>query len=103
MSQSQKRKLLPGYGELRTIINTISFINKSQFDKKFIKDTFVFILINDSDNLLVEVLNETGLLAKIVPYFSKILALSQFDRYHIYSVDHHLIKALKNLKLQVLV
>jgi len=96
--ECQKRKLLPGYGELRTIINTIGFINKSQFDKKFIKDTFVFILINDSNNLLVEVLNETGLLAKIVPYFSKILALSQFDQYHIYSVDYHLIKALKNLK-----
>lgn len=96
--ECQSRKLHPGYGELRIIVNTLNFLNNSHFNTRFIKQSFIFILLNDTDNVLIDLLNETGLLSKIVPFFNKIVALSQFDQYHSYSVDQHIMKALKNLK-----
>tara|TARA_B100000989_G_scaffold56652_2_gene38314 strand:+ start:4604 stop:7195 length:2592 start_codon:yes stop_codon:yes gene_type:complete len=96
--ECQSRQLHPGYSELRIIVNTLNFLNNSCFNTKFIKQSFIFILVNDKDNILIDLLNETGLLSKIVPFFNKIIALSQFDQYHAYSVDQHIMKALRNLK-----
>lgn len=96
--ECQSRKLHPGYNELRIIVNTLNFLNNLSFNTKFIKQSFIFILVNDKDNMLIDLFNETGLLSKIVPFFNKIIAISQFDQYHAYSVDQHIMKALKNLK-----
>ena len=38
-------------------------------------------------------MNESGVLGRFVPEFGKIVALMQFNMYHHYTVDEHLIRA----------
>ena len=38
-------------------------------------------------------MNESGVLGRFVPDFGKIVALMQFNMYHHYTVDEHLIRA----------
>ncbi len=39
-------------------------------------------------------LNEAGLLGRFVPAFAKIIALMQYDLYHVYTTDEHTIRAI---------
>ena len=43
------------------------------------------------------VLNETGLLGRIVPDWSRVVGQMQFDTYHVYTVDEHTIEAVRVL------
>lgn len=43
------------------------------------------------------VLNETGLLGRIVPDWSRVVGQMQFDTYHVYTVDEHTIEAIRVL------
>ena len=43
-------------------------------------------------------MNDFGVLEKIIPQFRNIIAMSQFDLYHLYTVDQHILKALILLK-----
>lgn len=42
---------------------------------------------------LLRKMNETGLLGKFIPSFGKIVAMMQFNMYHHYTVDEHLIRS----------
>jgi [protein-PII] uridylyltransferase len=39
-------------------------------------------------------MNECGVLGRFVPDFGKIVAMMQFNMYHHYTVDEHLIRAI---------
>ena len=39
-------------------------------------------------------MNETGVLGRFIPEFGKIVAMMQFNMYHHYTVDEHLIRAI---------
>ena len=43
---------------------------------------------------LMRRMNESGLLGKLIPAFGKIVAMMQFNMYHHYTVDEHLIRSL---------
>ena len=43
------------------------------------------------------VLNETGLLARLIPAWSRIVGQMQFDTYHVFTVDEHIIEAVRIL------
>lgn len=47
---------------------------------------------NNPESLLRK-MNETGLLGQFIPAFGKIVAMMQFNMYHHYTVDEHLIRA----------
>lgn len=53
---------------------------------------------DDEKNFWLPVLNETGLLARFLPGWSRILGRTQFDGYHIYTVDEHTIEAVRILR-----
>ena len=42
-------------------------------------------------------MNETGILGAFIPEFGKVVAMMQFNMYHHYTVDEHLIRAIGNL------
>ena len=42
-------------------------------------------------------MNESGVLGKFIPDFGKIVGLMQFNMYHHYTADEHLIKAVGEL------
>jgi [protein-PII] uridylyltransferase len=55
---------------------------------------FLDILTNpNSVERVLRWMNEAGVLGKFVPEFGKIVALMQFNMYHHYTVDEHLIRA----------
>jgi [protein-PII] uridylyltransferase len=60
----------------------------------------LFVEIVSSRNqpeLILRQMNEAGVLGRFVPEFGKIVALMQFNMYHHYTVDEHLIRSIGNL------
>ena len=60
----------------------------------------LFLEILSSRNqpeIVLRGMNETGVLARFVPDFGKIVAMMQFSMYHHYTVDEHLIRAIGRL------
>lgn len=60
----------------------------------------LFIEILTSKKLAAQTLrrmNESGLLGKFVPDFGRIIALMQFDRYHYFTVDEHILRCVDML------
>ncbi len=55
---------------------------------------FVDILCNSvAPESLLRMMNEAGVLGRFIPEFGKIVAMMQFNMYHHYTVDEHLIRA----------
>ncbi|MEM8628353.1 MAG: [protein-PII] uridylyltransferase, partial [Pseudomonadota bacterium] len=59
---------------------------------------FMDLLVNTSDvERILRRMNETGVLGRFVPEFGRIVALAQFNMYHHYTVDEHLIRTVTNV------
>ena len=82
----------------RFICNNISSLGNTFFLKNSVGKLFFEILISNSENNTLFMMNDSGLLLKIIPEFSNITARSQFDLYHAYTVDHHTLRALEFIK-----
>jgi [protein-PII] uridylyltransferase len=67
---------------------------------------FMDMLCSSSDpESLLRAMNESGVLGRFLPEFGKVVAMMQFNMYHHYTVDEHLIRTvgvLKALELGVL-
>lgn len=60
----------------------------------------LFLQILTSRNtpeIVLRLMNEAGVLGRFVPEFGRIVALMQFNMYHHYTVDEHLLRAVGNL------
>ncbi len=59
-----------------------------------------FEILEDAKNILnlLEVMLETGLLSAYIPEFERIESLAQYDIYHIYTVDRHLLQSVADLR-----
>ncbi|MEM8853858.1 MAG: [protein-PII] uridylyltransferase [Pseudomonadota bacterium] len=56
---------------------------------------FLKILTESADTeTLLRLMNETGVLGRFVPDFGKVVAMMQFNMYHHYTVDEHLIRSI---------
>ncbi len=67
--------------------------NKLRNDRKA-NDCFLSILTDpQSVERILRQMNESGVLGRFVPDFGKIVALMQFNMYHHYTVDEHLIRS----------
>lgn len=51
---------------------------------------------NESE-IVLRLMNEAGVLGRFIPDFGRIVALMQFNMYHHYTVDEHLLRAVGNL------
>ena len=56
------------------------------------------ILNLSNSHLAISVFHKTGILSRFIPEFKEITFLSQFDKFHRYSVDEHTIAALRALE-----
>ena len=74
-------------------------------DKKFRNDVInksLFIEILKQPNLVghkLRLMHKYGILGAYMPAFSKIEGLMQFDLYHIFTVDEHILRVIRNLRL----
>ncbi|MDH5511212.1 MAG: [protein-PII] uridylyltransferase, partial [Nitrospinota bacterium] len=55
------------------------------------------ILRHDKSERALRVILRAGILEQMIPEFAAITDLSQFDRYHRYSVDEHILHTIKNV------
>ncbi len=56
---------------------------------------FVEILCSkESPEIVLRRMNETGVLGRFIPEFGRIVAMMQFNMYHSYTVDEHLIRSI---------
>jgi [protein-PII] uridylyltransferase len=83
----------------RLIEDFCSLIDEKFVEKKSVIKDFERILITHTPmfNVLHEML-ATGLLGKIIPEFNGIANRIQYDQYHVYPVDKHVLKTVQRLK-----
>jgi len=52
---------------------------------------------SEDPDIVLRMMNEAGVLARFIPAFGRIVAMMQFNMYHHYTVDEHLIRAVGHL------
>lgn len=79
---------------LRTITRQLSLIDDALRADPVANKLFLEILSSRrKPDWALKLMNEAGVLGKFVPEFGRIVALMQFNMYHHYTVDEHLIRA----------
>ncbi len=79
---------------LKQISRSLRLINADLRNDKRANAYFLDILTNPkSAERVLRRMNESGVLGRFVPEFGKIVALMQFNMYHHYTVDEHLIRS----------
>jgi [protein-PII] uridylyltransferase len=83
---------------LRTITRSLDLITEAVRNDKTANRLFLDILTSRRDpERALRRMNEAGVLGKFVPAFDHAVGLMQFNMYHHYTVDEHLIRAVGNV------
>ncbi len=83
---------------LRAVTRSLHLIGDKQRQDPEANRLFVEILTSKRDpEGALRRLNESGVFGSFVPDFGRVVALMQFNMYHHYTVDEHLIRAVGNL------
>jgi [protein-PII] uridylyltransferase len=79
---------------LKQITRSLHLIKREVQNDRQANEWFLEILTSPRTvERILRQMNESGVLGKFVPEFGKIVALMQFNMYHHYTVDEHLIRA----------
>ncbi len=79
---------------LKTVRKSLSLIDKELCNNPEANALFLDMLVNsDSSETLLRMMNEAGVLGRFIPEFGKVVAMTQFNMYHHFTVDEHLIRA----------
>ncbi len=79
---------------LRLVRRSIRLIDDAMRDDKEANRLFLHLLCDSNDpEKALRQLNEADILGRFIPDFGRIVALMQFNMYHHYTVDEHLIRA----------
>ncbi len=85
---------------LRTITRSLDLIDDELRRNPEANKLFLETLCSKRDpEWALRMMNEAGVFGKFVPEFGRIVALMQFNMYHHYTVDEHLIRAVGNVSL----
>ena len=95
---SMKRDVLIHPNAIRVLRKNLSLINKDLRGNEKANEIFLEILLSkkDSEETLRE-MNETGVLGRFILDFGKIEGLMQFNMYHHFTADEHLLRAIGEL------
>ncbi len=79
---------------LKKVRQSLSLIDRGLCYDPEANALFLDMLVNsDSSETLLRMMNEAGVLGRFIPEFGKVVAMTQFNMYHHYTVDEHLIRA----------
>lgn len=79
---------------LKLVTRSLRLINNALRENDEANRLFLSILTSPRDPaLMLRRMNEAGVLGRFIPEFGKIVAMMQFNMYHHYTVDEHLIRA----------
>ena len=83
---------------LKSITRSLALIDNRLRDDAEANRLFLSILTSRRDPaLMLRRMNEAGVLGRFIPEFGKVVAMMQFNMYHHYTVDEHLIRAVEAL------
>ena len=83
---------------LRTITRSLDFVSDALRDDPEANRLFLSILSSRHDpERTLRRMNEAGVFGRFVPEFGRVVAMMQFNMYHHFTVDEHLIRAVGNV------
>ncbi len=92
---AQKHNLAFHPDAMRAITRSLKLIDATLRDEEEANRLFLEILISKNDpETVLRRMNEAGVLGRLVPAFGKVVAMMQFNMYHHYTVDEHLLRCI---------
>jgi [protein-PII] uridylyltransferase len=83
---------------LKSISRSLSLIDNTVREDAEANRLFLSMLTSKRDPaLMLRRMNEAGVLGRFIPEFGKVVAMMQFNMYHHYTVDEHLIRSVEAL------
>ncbi|MFB9949925.1 [protein-PII] uridylyltransferase [Rhizobium puerariae] len=83
---------------LKRMTRSLSLIDNDVRENEEANRLFVSMLTSRRDPaLMLRRMNEAGVLGRFIPEFGKVVAMMQFNMYHHYTVDEHLIRSVEAL------
>ncbi|HEY4139800.1 MAG TPA: [protein-PII] uridylyltransferase, partial [Pseudolabrys sp.] len=80
---------------MRAITRSLHLIDPGVREDEEANKLFLEILTSENDpETVLRRMNEAGVLGKFIPAFGKIVAMMQFNMYHHYTVDEHLLRCI---------
>ncbi|EAQ36987.1 PII uridylyl-transferase [Nitrobacter sp. Nb-311A] len=91
---AQKNNLAFHPDALRMVTRSRRLINAQLRENPEANRLFMEILISNDAETVLRRMNETGVLGQFIRAFGKIVSMMQFNMYHHYTVDEHLIRCI---------
>ncbi|WP_425374662.1 [protein-PII] uridylyltransferase [Pseudolabrys taiwanensis] len=92
---AQKHNLAFHPDAMRAITRSLKLIGADLRDNEEANQLFLEILTSKNDpETVLRRMNEAGVLGRFVPAFGKVVAMMQFNMYHHYTVDEHLLRCI---------
>ena len=80
---------------LRAVTRSLHLLDSRLADDPAANAVFLELLTShDAPELRLRAMNEAGVLGRFVPEFGRVIAMMQFNMYHHYTVDEHLIRSI---------
>ena len=80
---------------MRLVSRSLKLIDASLRDDQAANGLFLEILTAENDaEIVLRRMNEVGVLGRFIPDFGKVVAMMQFNMYHHYTVDEHLLRCI---------
>lgn len=89
---AQKNNLAFHPDAMRTVTRSLKLINTELRENPEANKLFMEILTSDNAEIVLRRMNETGVLGHFIRAFGKIVSMMQFNMYHHYTVDEHLLR-----------
>src|SRR6266567_2223719 len=91
---AQKNNLAFHPDAMRTVTRSLKLINTSLRENPEANRLFMEILTSNDAEVVLRRMNETGVLGQFIRAFGKIVSMMQFNMYHHYTVDEHLLRCI---------
>lgn len=91
---AQKNNLAFHPDAMRDVTRSLGLINAQLRENPEANRLFMEILTSDNAEIVLRRMNETGVLGHFIRAFGKIVSMMQFNMYHHYTVDEHLIRCI---------
>ena len=95
---AQKNNLAFHPDAMRTVTRSLKLVNAQLRENPEANRLFMEILTSDNAEIVLRRMNETGVLGHFIRAFGKIVSMMQFNMYHHYTVDEHLIRCIGHLQ-----
>jgi [protein-PII] uridylyltransferase len=95
---AQKNNLAFHPDAMRTVTRSLKLINVQLRENPEANRLFMEILTSNDAEIVLRRMNETGVLGHFIRAFGKIVSMMQFNMYHHYTVDEHLLRCVGYLQ-----